>query len=181
MSPCFDTSNHTSVDNYSQQQFQKNNYTSIPNEIFGIGLSVYDISLYNHLKCIHDKHKKVYESVEDLSILCKMSETRVRQSIKVLKEKNFIDIRRDIRFFPDEVIDILKRKKPQKVDHIRGTTHICEWCKGETYAIHEHHHPIKKCEGGTETIKICASCHCEFHHLCEGKNLITILDISGGV
>jgi len=39
----------------------------------------------------------------------------------------------------------------------------CEWCGHRTPAIHRHHWPIPKRDGGTETVNICATCHATAH------------------
>ena len=31
--------------------------------------------------------------------------------------------------------------------------------------LHEHHYPITKNNGGTQTVGICATCHYEFHYM----------------
>lgn len=41
----------------------------------------------------------------------------------------------------------------------------CSICKSITAQIHNHHYPIKACEGGTETIELCPNCHFEFHFM----------------
>lgn len=41
----------------------------------------------------------------------------------------------------------------------------CEWCGNNTIVLHEHHYPLKKSKGGTETVNICPNCHYEFHAL----------------
>lgn len=41
----------------------------------------------------------------------------------------------------------------------------CEWCGTKCYAMHKHHYPKRKSEGGTETVKICPNCHTNFHYL----------------
>jgi len=41
----------------------------------------------------------------------------------------------------------------------------CPICNCKTLTLHEHHYPIQKCDGGTETIAICPTCHYEYHHL----------------
>ncbi len=39
----------------------------------------------------------------------------------------------------------------------------CEWCGVRSIALQEHHFPIPKYKGGTETVKICPNCHAEYH------------------
>ena len=44
----------------------------------------------------------------------------------------------------------------------------CDWCGCKTFALQEHHYPIPKHLGGTETVKICPNCHFEFHLFYKG-------------
>ena len=62
----------------------------------------------------------------------------------------------------EEIVEILKSKIPQIFPNVE---HYCNWCKGSSCLLHDHHYPMKKSKGGQETIKICPSCHCEFHFL----------------
>lgn len=39
----------------------------------------------------------------------------------------------------------------------------CEWCNCTT--TQQHHYPIPKSKGGTETVSVCANCHFEFHQM----------------
>ena len=65
-----------------------------------------------------------------------------------------------------EIVELLNRKTPQKLNLRNGIDFdVCDWCKGETYALHGHHHPIPKSKGGKEIVNICANCHYEFHEL----------------
>ena len=43
----------------------------------------------------------------------------------------------------------------------------CEWCNCTTIATQQHHYPIPRSKGGTETVSICANCHFEFHQMVE--------------
>lgn len=45
----------------------------------------------------------------------------------------------------------------------------CEWCKGKTCILEEHHYPIPRSEGGAEIVQICGSCHREFHFLTSNR------------
>ena len=42
----------------------------------------------------------------------------------------------------------------------------CDWCGNYSYVLHEHHYPIMRSEGGTDTVHICPNCHCAFHIVC---------------
>lgn len=74
----------------------------------------------------------------------------------------------------DEVINLLKSKIPQ---NLSGFDYLCEWCKCTTCILHKHHYPLRKSKGGQTTIKICASCHYEFHHLVHTKRYRPIKEI----
>ncbi len=39
---------------------------------------------------------------------------------------------------------------------------ICAWC-GQSGSAIDHHYPLQKRDGGTETVKICPNCH-QFVH-----------------
>lgn len=65
-----------------------------------------------------------------------------------------------------EALGFIRSKTKQ---NIIGWGYKCEWCNGKTLKLHEHHFPIKKCNGGDRTVKICPNCHYEFHYLTENK------------
>lgn len=64
----------------------------------------------------------------------------------------------------EEVLDMIKNRKFNNC-----IPKICEWCNKETLVIHEHHFPIEKNNGGKETVKICPTCHSEYHLLINGN------------
>ena len=41
----------------------------------------------------------------------------------------------------------------------------CEWCGCRSISIQMHHFPIRRKDGGEETVNICAGCHTDFHAL----------------
>jgi hypothetical protein len=47
-------------------------------------------------------------------------------------------------------------------NYISNTTK-CAFCDKPLVHYHEHHYPVAKCEGGTQTIRICPKCHIEYH------------------
>lgn len=57
----------------------------------------------------------------------------------------------------------IQRKAPQTSAIYFGN--ICEWCGSDTACLHDHHYPIRRSHGGTETVAICPNCHTEFHQL----------------
>ena len=89
---------------------------------------------------------------------------RVGKEISSSEWKFFIEkgIAESFSYSQQDILDILKSKKAQK---IAGVTKICEWCQGSTYVLHSHHFPIRRCDGGTNAVNICANCHYEFHYL----------------
>jgi len=64
----------------------------------------------------------------------------------------------------NEIVSMLQAKTPQQLNTDLDF-YTCEWCNGETFILNEHHYPIPKENDGTETVKICPNCHCEFHGL----------------
>lgn len=76
-------------------------------------------------------------------------------------------------------IGYIEKKKPKDVFAIKEKTielshkgNKCEWCGQECYTLHEHHFPIPKHKGGTETVRICPNCHYTFHALMGGNRSI---------
>lgn len=65
-----------------------------------------------------------------------------------------------------DAVKILLEKKGQSV---KGSGKVCGWCKGTTYALELHHYPIPQSEGGQTTVKICGSCHREYHYLTDNS------------
>jgi hypothetical protein len=45
----------------------------------------------------------------------------------------------------------------------------CSWCASPTVILHDHHYPIPRFEGGTDTVSICPQCHGEYHFLNDNK------------
>ena len=65
-----------------------------------------------------------------------------------------------------EILWRMKVKTPQK---LAGSRKNCDWCNAETLILHSHHYPVRKCDGGKETVSICANCHSEYHFLSDVK------------
>lgn len=42
---------------------------------------------------------------------------------------------------------------------------ICEWCGIKCHVLHDHHFPIPKREGGKDTVRICGTCHANYHYV----------------
>ena len=64
-------------------------------------------------------------------------------------------------------LDSVKEKyesiKEKTLENKENNLFECEWCHCKTGVIHNHHYPIPKRLGGTETVSICSNCHAEFH------------------
>jgi len=61
--------------------------TSIPNIIFDLGLDVYSTILYLYLFKTAGISGNVFLSIKEMSKVCNMSETKVKESIRILKCK----------------------------------------------------------------------------------------------
>lgn len=48
---------------------------------------------------------------------------------------------------------------------LKGKGVPCEWCGDKSIVLQEHHYPVPKSAGGTETVSICPNCHYGFHYL----------------
>lgn len=82
--------------------------------------------------------------------------------IRYLKENNILIKRK---YDAEKIKKVLCDKQPQG-----GIgTETCNWCKCTTIILHEHHYPIPKKDGGTETVKICPNCHYEFHYFMDSS------------
>ena len=49
----------------------------------------------------------------------------------------------------------------------------CEWCKGQSIVLHEHHCPTPRRFGGPDVVNICPNCHYCYHSLEKRLNKIT--------
>ena len=87
-----------------------------------------------------------------------LSKAEVHANTKALINEKAI---RQVHQNPYEIKKIICKKQPQSgVGDM-----VCEWCKGETIYLHNHHFPILASHGGKETVAICPNCHMEFHYL----------------
>jgi hypothetical protein len=112
---------------------------------------------------IIDKYKNDYGIDIDIDTLNIEAETftikTTRNLINKLNKNGVIEI---LKMDPEEMKNILANKNFTN----KGIgTKICQWCNCKTILVHEHHYPIPKRLNGTETVKICPSCHYEYHHL----------------
>lgn len=100
------------------------------------------------------------DSLDALAEACKMSKIKCVECIEDLLRYGLLT--QDSGMSPEEIKHLLSGKTPQKID---GASSVCEWCKGTTFAIQEHHYPASKAQGGSQVVLICANCHYEFHQI----------------
>ena len=48
----------------------------------------------------------------------------------------------------------------------------CAWCDCFSAKMQQHHYPIAKADGGTDTVSICPNCHSSYHALIDEKRFI---------
>lgn len=83
-----------------------------------------------------------------------------------LKELAKLGFFKKEKYTKEEILKLLKSKCPQTLKNVHEKLiNYCEWCQCETLVLNDHHYPLSKKEGGKETVKICASCHYEYHYL----------------
>jgi len=88
-----------------------------------------------------------------------ISKSTINRAINKLKSNNYIKIKQ---LSATDRFNILNHKN---MEGLGIGNKVCEWCGGKSLVLHEHHYPIQKKDGGTETVNICPNCHYEFHHL----------------
>lgn len=71
-----------------------------------------------------------------------------------------------------EVVSLLSQKTPQHV----GSGKKCNWCKGTTHILQQHHYPVPRKDGGDKVVSICPNCHYEFHYLIR-ENFYQLTDV----
>ena len=102
------------------------------------------LGLCEHFDYDEYKVKKIFHQVSNKTII------RMK---KHLEELGYIKVVYD----PKQAKELVLQNKN------KGET--CEWCGTKTNVIHYHHYPIPKKDGGTEIVKICPNCHCEYHSI----------------
>jgi len=65
---------------------------------------------------------------------------------------------------PQQAKSLICSKSPQ-MGGDRSFSKTCEWCKGQTVILHEHHYPVHKADGGADVVSVCPNCHYEYHSL----------------
>lgn len=138
----------------------------LPVFIFDMDLEPYEFRLYVHLKRRTDNDMG-QATTRELAKQCNMSIGATVNSRIKLQEKGLLKIRPGMT--PEMARAACEDKKPQYFTEtqpgVNSLLRTCKWCRCTTVAIQEHHYPIPKSEGGTETVSICANCHAEFHKL----------------
>jgi hypothetical protein len=94
----------------------------------------------------------IFPSQKKISEKTGMSKISVIRSLKVLISKNLITELTDL-----EKSNIICKSRIFDLDA------DCEWCFKKTDYLHKHHYPIKKSDGGIDTVNICSECHSKFH------------------
>lgn len=102
---------------------------------------VYDLirSSLNRLSC-RDISKKLGLSISTVSII-----------LNRLSNKGYLDI---VTIADDEAMAELDK----------NYRHGCLSC-GSKDRLHEHHYPIRKKDGGKQTVTLCFHCHSKFHEM----------------
>lgn len=89
-----------------------------------------------------------------------------KTKIKYEDWKTLVDfgLAQKMQFSAQEAKDLVSNKQPQKIMAMPANEK-CDWCKGNTYRLEEHHFPLSRKEGGCSVVGICAQCHDEYHFL----------------
>jgi len=96
-----------------------------------------------NIYCIHP-----LQIAKDLPIISDKADTFYRICRKLLAKK---------------VVRLVKMDDHTAIRFMdKGFSKGCIFC-GRLYGIHKHHYPIRKKDGGTETVLLCANHHHEFH------------------
>lgn len=112
--------------------------------------------LYGEITALCNERGYCWASNQYFAELYKVSKTSISLWIKDLINGGYITISRD-----KNIVSELKNKKMSGFGY---GSQECSWCKVKTSVLHNHHYPIPKMSGGTDTIDICPNCHHEFHY-----------------
>ena len=95
-----------------------------------------------------------FKNNKEFAEFMKLSPNRIAEIKKSLYLKCYIDKK------------ILKPKEIKNVI-LKGDNKnkTCEWCNNKVAILQEHHYPVLRKDGGTETVSICPNCHYTYHHL----------------
>ena len=89
------------------------------------------------------------------------SKSTIQRTFQSLKDGGIITSRK---LNKQEIVSMLCEKTPQRLNTDLDF-YVCDWCKGETFILNEHHYPVPKESGGERVVKVCPNCHYEFHSL----------------
>jgi len=152
--------------------------TQIPNAILDLGLSVYAVVLYIHLKSCEDERKYGeglgnVPSMRELAIACGMSVGSVVKARRELVAAGVAEVVPGIS--PRLAERYLREKVGQTYAYGNDKYKQCEWCRGRSLVLHSHHFPASRAEGGQQTVSVCPNCHYEYHEMVGGS--ICLVDI----
>lgn len=89
-----------------------------------------------------------------------ISKIKLRSIIQTgVESEQIVEQRQD----PDGIKQFISEKAGQFFPYPNPEWDHCEWCGGQSPALQRHHYPLPRSEGGKDTVKICGSCHAEFH------------------
>lgn len=134
-------------------------FTTIPDYVFGLRLSVQAFRVYMHLKTLYDLGRSP-DGVRETARTCLMSENSVRKALREL-----VGAQLAAKLPALSVAEAKRRLEAKAPQADVGFGCECTWCGCLTAWLHDHHYPIFKSAGGTETVAICPNCHAEFHAL----------------
>lgn len=101
------------------------------------------------------KNRTNKEIAEFLAI----SNSKLASSFEKLRKLGYIS---ESKLSYEQIKEIVLKEK-------ENAKFVCEWCGCKCNILNEHHYPIPKSKGGTETVKICPNCHAEFHSVEQRK------------
>jgi len=122
---------------------------------------------YSDITLMADEDGICYITAEEFSkAYGKRKETIVR-FIKQLEKYSYIKVLKN-KYTDEEVYNKLNQKNSQTG---------CLFCGYDKSPLDKHHYPVRKADGGEETIPICANCHREFHQLADYVMIIQVVNI----
>jgi hypothetical protein len=136
---------------------QKGYYAIIPANVrYDKGLKANEKLLYGEIVSLCNDLGSCTYSNDYFSKLFDTNKETVSRWLSNLQKNQYIEIIKEV-----GIVDKLKQKNLQGLGF---GTEICLWCKIKTSVLHQHHYPVPKSEGGTETVGICPNCHHEYHY-----------------
>ena len=129
-----------------------------------MGLDVYEYRVYAYLKRRHDNgNGDEVVSYREVAEHCEMSAATAHRAVHSLAQRKLIVPHKG--WTPGGAKAILEHKVGQTFNPETTGTKVCRWCSGQAIVLHDHHYPVAKADGGTETVAICPNCHAEYHEL----------------